>query len=216
MSITFMAKPNEREGNSCHIHLSLRGADGTPVLAGTGRTGCPALGEHFLAGQLAALRELTLLLRAEHQLLQAVRCRQLRAHRGRAGASTTGPARCGWSGTAHSLRVENRVPGGDVNPYLAVAAMIAAGLHGIDNELPLEPACVGNAYDGDSAAGAGHAARRAGASGRAARSPRRRSASEVVDALRQLRPRRARRLRRRRHRLGAAPRLRTAVTRDAP
>ena len=43
-------------------------------------------------------------------------------------------------GHGPSLRFENRVPGGDVNPYLAVAAMIAAGLHGVDNELPLEPA----------------------------------------------------------------------------
>jgi glutamine synthetase len=42
--------------------------------------------------------------------------------------------------------VENRVPGGDVNPYLAVAAMIAAGLYGVDHELPLEPAFTGNAY----------------------------------------------------------------------
>ena len=49
-------------------------------------------------------------------------------------------------GHGDSLRLENRVPGGDVNPYLAVAAIIAAGLHGIDNELPLEPAFVGNAY----------------------------------------------------------------------
>jgi len=49
-------------------------------------------------------------------------------------------------GHGPSLRIENRVPGGDVNPYLAVAAMIAAGLHGIDNELPLEPAFEGNAY----------------------------------------------------------------------
>jgi len=45
-----------------------------------------------------------------------------------------------------SLRVENRVPGGDVNPYLAIAAMIAAGLEGIEKELPLEPALAGNAY----------------------------------------------------------------------
>jgi glutamine synthetase len=52
-------------------------------------------------------------------------------------------------GHGHSLRVENRVPGGDVNPYLAVAAMIAAGLHGIDNELPLEPPVTGNAYADD-------------------------------------------------------------------
>jgi glutamine synthetase len=52
-------------------------------------------------------------------------------------------------GHGPSLRIENRVPGGDVNPYLAVAAMIAAGLHGIDHELPLEPALAGNAYADD-------------------------------------------------------------------
>jgi glutamine synthetase len=49
-------------------------------------------------------------------------------------------------GHGPGLRVENRVPGADVNPYLAIAGMIAAGLHGIDNELELEPACPGNAY----------------------------------------------------------------------
>src|SRR6516225_1129517 len=59
-SITFMAKPNAREGNSCHIHLSVRGQDGTPVMAGDGPYGLSSLGEHFLAGQLAAMRELTL------------------------------------------------------------------------------------------------------------------------------------------------------------
>jgi glutamine synthetase len=52
-------------------------------------------------------------------------------------------------GHGESLRVENRVPGGDVNPYLAVAALVAAGLHGIENELPLEPALTGNAYGTD-------------------------------------------------------------------
>ncbi len=61
MSITFMAKPNDREGNSCHIHLSLRGAaDGAPVLAGDEPYGMSKLGEHFLAGLLASMRELTL------------------------------------------------------------------------------------------------------------------------------------------------------------
>jgi glutamine synthetase len=49
-------------------------------------------------------------------------------------------------GHGAGLRVENRVPGGDVNPYLAVAAMIAAGLHGVDRELPLEEPLEGNAY----------------------------------------------------------------------
>ena len=44
------------------------------------------------------------------------------------------------------MRVETRVPGGDANPYLAVAALLAAGLHGIEQELPLEPPITGNAY----------------------------------------------------------------------
>jgi glutamine synthetase len=52
-------------------------------------------------------------------------------------------------GHGSSLRVENRLPGGDVNPYLAIAAMIAAGLHGMDNELPLEDEFAGNAYTAD-------------------------------------------------------------------
>ena len=51
-------------------------------------------------------------------------------------------------GHGHSLRPENRVPGGDVNPYLAIAAMIAAGLEGIEHEMPLEPPMAGNAYAG--------------------------------------------------------------------
>jgi glutamine synthetase len=52
-------------------------------------------------------------------------------------------------GHGPSLRFENRVPGGDVNPYLAVAAMIAAGLHGVDEELPLDEPNAGNAYVAD-------------------------------------------------------------------
>jgi glutamine synthetase len=52
-------------------------------------------------------------------------------------------------GHGSGLRVENRLPGGDVNPYLALAGMLAGGLHGIENELPLEPAFVGNAYVSD-------------------------------------------------------------------
>ena len=51
-------------------------------------------------------------------------------------------------GHGNSLRLENRLPGGDVNPYLAIAAMIAAGLHGIENELSLEE-FIGNAYEAE-------------------------------------------------------------------
>ena len=45
--------------------------------------------------------------------------------------------------------METRIPGGDVNPYLAFAAVIAAGLHGIESELQLPPALEGNAYESD-------------------------------------------------------------------
>jgi glutamine synthetase len=150
-SVTFMAKPNAREGNSCHIHLSLRSAgDGTPVLAGSGAFGLSPLGEHFLAGQLAMLRELS--------LCYAPNINSYKRYVPGSFAPTSvrwGPDNrtCALRlvGHGHSLRVENRVPGGDVNPYLAVAAMITAGLHGIDHELPLEPPVTGNAYADDSA-----------------------------------------------------------------
>jgi glutamine synthetase len=151
-SITFMAKPNAREGNSCHIHLSVRsasdGARGAPVMAGDGEYGLSKLGEHFLAGQLAAMRELS--------LCYAPNINSYKRYVPGSFAPTSvrwGPDNrtCALRlvGHGHSLRVENRVPGGDVNPYLAVAAMIAAGLHGIDNELPLEPPVTGNAYADD-------------------------------------------------------------------
>jgi len=145
MSITFMAKPNAREGNSCHIHLSVRGADGTLTMAGDGPHGLSPFGEHFIAGQLAALQELSLCYAPNINSYK------------RYVPGSFAPTAVRWGvdnrtcalrlvGHGPALRVENRVPGGDVNPYLAVAAMIAAGLYGVDHELPLEPACTGNAY----------------------------------------------------------------------
>jgi len=148
MSLTFMAKPNLREGNSCHIHLSIRTTEGDAIMAGDGPHGLSKLGEHFVAGQLAALRELTL-----------AYAPNINSYK-RFVPGSFAPTAIRWGvdnrtcalrlvGHGHSLRVENRTPGGDVNPYLAVAAMIAAGLHGIDHELPLEPAFTGNAYSDD-------------------------------------------------------------------
>jgi glutamine synthetase len=145
MSITFMAKPNEREGNSCHIHLSLRDQAGNPVLAGDRPHGLSQLGEHFLAGQLAGLREL--------MLFHAPNINSYKRYLPGSFAPTAvrwgvDNRTCAYRLVGHglSLRAENRVPGGDVNPYLAVAAMIAAGLDGIERELPLEPPHQGNAY----------------------------------------------------------------------
>ena len=148
MSLTFMAKYDQREGNSCHVHLSVRSEAGEPVLAGGGEHGFSPLMEHFLAGQLARLRELTLLFAPNINSYK------------RFVAGSFAPTAVAWGrdnrtcalrvvGHGESLRVENRVPGGDVNPYLAVAAMVAAGLHGVEQELALEPALTGNAYATD-------------------------------------------------------------------
>ena len=146
MSLTFMPKVNEREGNSCHVHLSLRTADGEPVMDDGDRLS--TIGEHFLAGQLATLAELTLCFAPNINSYK------------RFQAGSFAPTAVAWGadnrtcalrviGHGPSLRIECRVPGGDANPYLAVAALIAGGLHGIEHELPLPPAFVGNAYESD-------------------------------------------------------------------
>jgi glutamine synthetase len=145
-ALTFMAKYNEREGNSCHIHLSLRSKEGEPVFA-EGH-GMSQLMKHFLAGQLAGLRELTYFLAPNINSYK------------RFVKGSFAPTAVAWGrdnrtcalrvvGHGHGLRFENRVPGGDVNPYLAVAALIAAGLHGVEQKLELEDEFVGNAYASD-------------------------------------------------------------------
>jgi len=152
-AITFMAKYDQREGNSCHIHLSLRGADdGAHVFSEGGPAeehGHSALFDSFLAGQLAAMRELTLFLAPNINSYK------------RFAKGSFAPTAIAWGHdnrtcavrvvghSGPSLRFENRVPGGDVNPYLAVAALIAAGLHGVDEGLELEEPFAGNAYDSD-------------------------------------------------------------------
>jgi glutamine synthetase len=151
MALTFMAKYDEREGNSCHVHLSLRDAAGTPVLADEeGPYGMSRTMRHFLAGQLACLREFT--------LLYAPNINSYKRFRPGSFAPTAaawGPDNrtCALRVVGHgpSHRLENRLPGGDVNPYLAVAAMVAAGIHGVEHELDLPEACTGNAYDSDAA-----------------------------------------------------------------
>jgi glutamine synthetase len=148
MSLTFMAKYNTREGNSCHVHLSLRDENGNAVFAGDRPGGVSPLFEHFLAGQLAGLRELSYFFAPNINSYK------------RYQPGSFAPTAIAWGfdnrtcalrvvGQGSALRFENRLPGGDVNPYLAVAAMIAAGLHGVDNKLELEPAYAGNAYTSD-------------------------------------------------------------------
>ncbi|MFD0252993.1 glutamine synthetase family protein [Streptomyces sp. NPDC127113] len=148
MSLTFMAKYNEREGNSCHIHLSLADEDGAAVMAGDQEGGMSEVMRHFLAGQLVALREFSLLY-APH----------INSYK-RFQPGSFAPTAVAWGhdnrtcalrvvGHGRSLRFENRLPGGDVNPYLAVAGMVAAGLHGLEQRLELPEPCAGNAYTAD-------------------------------------------------------------------
>jgi glutamine synthetase len=142
VAITFMAKYDEREGNSCHIHFSLADERG-PLFARD-----EAMFHSFLAGQLACLREMTLLL-APH----------INSYK-RYAATSFAPTTVAWGhdnrtcslrvvGHGPSLRFENRVGGADLNPYLALSAIIASGLHGLDAGLELEPALEGNAYTAD-------------------------------------------------------------------
>ena len=142
-SITFIAKFNELEGNSCHIHCSLQTGDGKSVFAADRK-----VFDSFVAGQLACMQDLTLLF-APH----------INSYK-RFAEGSFAPTAVAWGhdnrtcslrvvGHGQSQRVENRLPGADVNPYLALSAMIAAGLHGVDKELPLEAPFEGNAYESD-------------------------------------------------------------------
>jgi glutamine synthetase len=148
-ALTFMAKYNEREGNSCHIHISLRSKDGAAVFADDkAEFGMSKMFRHFLAGQLKLMREFTLLYAPNINSYK------------RYVAGSFAPTAVAWGldnrtlslrvvGHGHGMRVEHRVPGGDVNQYLAVSGLIAAGLYGIENELELEEMTGGNAYVAD-------------------------------------------------------------------
>ena len=148
-SLTFMAKFDEREGNSCHIHISLRGVDGSAVFADESQPlGMSAMFRSFIAGQLATLRELTLFYAPNINSYK------------RFVDGSFAPTAIAWGmdnrtcalrvvGHGHGMRMECRAPGGDVNQYLAVAALVAGGLYGIERGLELPEACVGNAYNSD-------------------------------------------------------------------
>jgi glutamine synthetase len=144
-AITFMSKYNEREGNSCHIHLSLRGTDGELVFWDADKGERTPLYDSFVAGVLATIADFTLLYAPNINSYK------------RFADGSFAPNTIAWGldnrtcairlvGRGAGARMENRVPGGDVNPYLALAAMLAGGLHGIENDLELGDPLVGNAY----------------------------------------------------------------------
>jgi glutamine synthetase len=142
-AITFMAKPFEDWiGSSCHIHSSLW-RDGEAAFAAD-----EVLFGQWLAGQIACLRELAVFV--------APTLNSYKRYAAGSWAPTTlawghDNRTCGFRVVGHgsSRRVETRIPGADVNPYLAFAALIAAGLYGIEHELEPPAALEGNAYESD-------------------------------------------------------------------
>ena len=142
-SITFMAKPDHSAiGSSCHIHASLWRGE-TSAFAGESD-----VFKQFLAGQIACARELALFF--------APTINSYKRYAAASWAPTTlawghDNRTCGFRivGKGPALRAETRIPGADANPYLAFAAVIAAGLHGIEQGLELPPPFEGNAYESD-------------------------------------------------------------------
>ncbi|WP_436527038.1 glutamine synthetase family protein [Actinoplanes sp. HUAS TT8] len=145
MALTFMAKPNEREGNSCHIHFSLRGPDGKSAMLGDGPAHLSVTGQRVLAGLLATMREFSLLFAPNINSYKRYQPGSFAPTALRWGVDNRTCA-LRIAGHGEGMRVENRVPGGDVNPYLAIAALVAGAVHGIESELSLEEEFAGNAY----------------------------------------------------------------------
>jgi glutamine synthetase len=142
-SVTFMAKPHhEWVGSSCHIHSSLW-RDGENAFAGESE-----LFQHYLAGQIACLGDLAIFVAPVVNSYK------------RFAAGSWAPTTLAWGydnrtcgfrvvGHGSACRPETRIPGADANPYLAFAALLAAGLYGIEEKLELKPAFEGNAYESD-------------------------------------------------------------------
>lgn len=145
-SITFMATYDERQANFCHIKLSLLDSDGSTTPANDHRR--PALYEAFVAGVLFTLYDFTLLYAPNINSYK------------RFADGSLAPTTIAWGRSdgipairvldqERSSHVENRAPGADANPYLALAAMIAGGLYGIDHDLELGPPLTRNAHSSD-------------------------------------------------------------------
>jgi glutamine synthetase len=145
ISATFMAKPSEKDiGSSCHIHSSLIDGDGKSVFVdGDEETDTF---RHYLGGMREHIRELALFIAPSINSYK------------RYAAESWAPTSVSWGrdnrtcgfrivGHGQSRRVECRIPGADVNPYLACAALVAAGLDGIENKTDPGPELKGNAYE---------------------------------------------------------------------
>ncbi len=146
VSATFMAKPSEKDiGSSCHIHSSLVGVESGESAFVDGHDETDVF-RHYLGGMRAHIRELALLVAPSVNSYK------------RYAAESWAPTSIAWGrdnrtagfrvvGHGQSRRVECRIPGADVNPYLGYAALLAAGLDGIANKTDPGPELIGNAYE---------------------------------------------------------------------
>lgn len=136
LATTFMAKYDEHEGSSCHLHVSVRTADDEPAFAGDGPGGTSALLRRSLAAHVALLPELTLLWAPTVNAYKRLR------------PGAFAPTRAAWGrdnrlaalrlvGQGPALRVEHRVPGADADPYLALAGVLLGVRHALECDLPL-------------------------------------------------------------------------------
>jgi glutamine synthetase len=146
ISASFMAKPSEDDiGSSCHLHQSLVGEDGKSAFVDDKGEETDTF-MHFLGGMRNHIRELALF------VAPAINSYK------RYAAESWAPTSVSWGrdnrtcgfrivGHGQSRRVECRIPGADANPYLAFAALLAAGLDGIENQTDPGPELKGNAYE---------------------------------------------------------------------
>lgn len=148
LTVTFMAKPKIDEvGSSCHLHVSMWTADGAEPLSWSDETASmsPLFGS-FVAGQLTHAVDLTLMYAPTVNSYKRFQPDQFA---GTAIALGHDNRSCAFRlvGSGAAFRVENRIPGADINPYYAYAATIAAGLDGIARELPAPKILSGNAWE---------------------------------------------------------------------
>jgi glutamine synthetase len=148
IAASFMAKPKIDDiGSSCHVHLSVWEADGEhPLLPGSGPHDMSEVFGHFIGGQAAHGRDLAVMMAPN---INSYKRFQLNQFAGVSFAWGLDNRTCGLRvvGRGPSMRLEQRLPGADANPYLLIAALAAAGLDGIEHQLACPAPLAGNAAD---------------------------------------------------------------------
>lgn len=146
---SFMALPHsEWAGSSCHLHQSLWSTlTGEPLFAEASEDLRPSkTGGHYLAGVLATLQEFAPLYWPTINSYKRARPYSWAATTQTWGYDNRSTALRVVGEDRHSFRLENRMGGADVNPYIAIAASLAGGLYGVEHQLDLPPAYSGDAY----------------------------------------------------------------------